>query len=343
MITRTARPDQHESQWQSDYANAFTDAHTLLNWLDLEPEQLESPIIRVQHFPLRVPRHYAGLMRKGDPADPLLRQVLSIADEEQLANGFHSDPVGDAVAEVVPGLLHKYHGRVLMICTGACAIHCRYCFRRHYPYSESHLTRQNLHAMLDYIRADTSITEVILSGGDPLSLTDHKLGDLITTLEQIPHLQTLRIHSRLPVVIPSRITDELVELFAGTRLNVLMVIHANHPNEIDVGLAESLLLLTANGVRLYNQSVLLCGVNDHADTLVELSQRLFRAGVQPYYLHLLDRVQGAAHFFVDAETAIGLHTAMRDKLPGYLLPALVTEIAGETSKLPVLGQASKKD
>ncbi|NJD05989.1 MAG: EF-P beta-lysylation protein EpmB, partial [Methylococcaceae bacterium] len=247
-------------------------------------------------FPLRVTRSYAARITKGDPADPLLLQVLPQVREASTVPGYGADPVGDRAAAAVPGLLHKYAGRVLLLATGACAIHCRYCFRREFPYGEFQLTRQREAEALAYIAADASIEEVILSGGDPLVLGDDRLASLIQALESIPHLSRLRIHSRLPVVLPSRITDGLLRILGGTRLQPVLVIHANHSRELAGDVAAALRGLSEAGVVLLNQSVLLKGVNDRVESLVELSKRLFSLGVQPYYLHLLDKAGGVAHF-----------------------------------------------
>lgn len=273
-------------------------------------------------------------MHKGDLNDPLLRQVLPTHNELLTAAGFISDPVGDRQAELSPGLLHKYHGRVLLITTGACAVHCRYCFRRHYPYAGSTATASQWQGILDYLHANPSIEEVILSGGDPLMISDKKLGEWLQQLQQLPQLKRLRLHTRLPVVLPQRITRELTGLFQTCRLNTVMVIHANHPTELSPSVAEALHKVAAAGVNLLNQSVLLKGVNDQCDTLVALSERLFEIGVMPYYLHLLDRVAGAAHFDLKESAIQNLQQQLVAKLPGYLMPRMVREIADEPSKTP---------
>ena len=283
-------------------------------------------------FPLRVTRSYAARMAKGDPADPLLLQVLPQAQEMLTAPGYGADPVGDRAAAAVPGLLHKYAGRVLLLATGACAIHCRYCFRREFPYGEFQLTRQRETNALAYIAADPSIEEVILSGGDPLVLGDERLESLIQALESIPHLVRLRIHSRLPVVLPSRITDGLLRILGSTRLQPVLVIHANHARELDDEVATGLRRLADVGVTLLNQTVLLKGINDSPEILAELSRRLFGLGVHPYYLHLLDKAGGVAHFDTPEEAAFELYEELRRRLPGYLVPRLVREEAGKPYK-----------
>jgi EF-P beta-lysylation protein EpmB len=286
-------------------------------------------------FPLRVPRGFVARMRPGDPHDPLLRQVLPLGDECLTQEGFGPDPVGDSVAMVAPGVLHKYEGRVLLTATGACAVHCRYCFRRHFSYSEANACADHWRGALTYIAGDTTITEVILSGGDPLTLSDRRLAEFTEKLAAIPHVQRLRMHTRLPIVLPERVNDELIGWLGGTRLKTIVVVHANHANEIDAAVRAAVARLKAAGVALLNQSVLLRGVNDSAEALAELSTSLFDAGVLPYYLHLLDRVQGAGHFEVDETVARDLMTQLNARLPGYLVPRLVREVSGAPAKSPV--------
>ena len=279
------------------------------------------------------PPGYVARMKPGDPADPLLLQVLPQAAElAPQPTGYHRDPVGDDDASAQPGLIHKYHGRVLLIATGACAIHCRYCFRRHYPYHAASAGPRQLADALDWIARHDDIEEVILSGGDPLMLTDQRIDALITALEAIPHVARLRIHSRLPVVLPSRITPVLAERLRRSRLTTIMVIHSNHPAELDDSVADACQQLRKAGVLLFNQSVLLNGINHRPDILETLSKRLFSLGVQPYYLHLLDRVRGAAHFDIDETRARRLYAELAARLPGYMLPRLAREVAGDHSK-----------
>jgi EF-P beta-lysylation protein EpmB len=319
--------------WQSALARAITDPAELLAAVGLGDEWLPAARAAARLFPLRVPRGFVARMRPRDPRDPLLRQVLPLAEECLAVEGFGADPVGDLFAMVVPGVLHKYHGRVLLTATGACAVHCRYCFRRHFPYAEANPVVDQWHQALDYIAGDDSISEVILSGGDPLSLSDRRLADLARRLEAIPHLRRLRLHTRLPVVLPERVNDELRDWLGATRLKTAVVVHANHANEIDSSVIAALARLKASGAELLNQSVLLRGVNDSTEALMALSEKLFEAGVLPYYLHLLDKVQGAAHFEVEEAAARRLMAELNRQLPGYLVPRLVREIPGAPGKL----------
>lgn len=321
--------------WQALWRDAITDPLELLELLGLQALAGRLSDQAAAQFPMRVPRGFAARMRKGDPCDPLLRQVLPIDDEEQLAPGFSFDAVGDAAARGATGLLHKYQGRALLISTGSCAIHCRYCFRRHFPYGDETAAVNNWRESVDYLRADPSISEVLLSGGDPLSLSTRKLASLTAQLSGIPHLRRLRLHTRLPVVLPERVDAELLDWIASLPWPVTVVIHANHARELDAQVATALLALRGAGAILLNQAVLLSGVNDDTNALAELSERLFDSGVLPYYLHQLDRVAGAAHFEVDDQRALHLAGELRARLPGYLVPTLVREIAGENSKTPL--------
>lgn len=271
-------------------------------------------------------------MRHGDPHDPLLRQVLPLDIEMEPAPGFTSDPVGDDAAKLQPGLLQKYRGRALLITTGACAVHCRYCFRRHFPYSESPRSLTAWQGVLEQIAADSTIDEVILSGGDPLTLVDTHLAELARRMAEIPHVRRLRIHTRLPIIIPQRVTDELLAWLRGTRLSPIMVVHANHGQELDDDVLEALARLVDSGVPVLNQAVLLRGVNDSVDALAELCTKLVNARVMPYYLHQLDRVAGAAHFEVPIERGRELLEQLRGRLPGYAVPRYVIEQPGEVSK-----------
>ncbi len=324
---------EHAPAWRRALANAVTQPAELLALLGLPEEPAGAAA--AGEFGLRVPRGFIARMRPGDRQDPLLLQVLPDSVECQATEGYLTDPLGEAAAMAAPGLLHKYRGRALLTLTGACGIHCRYCFRRHYPYAEANPTGQHWAQALAYLAADPSIHEIILSGGDPLSLPDARLADLVTELAAIPHLRRLRIHSRLPVVLPERITDTFLTWLTASRLRPVMVVHANHPHEIDADVQSGLRRLGGAGVPVLNQSVLLRGVNDHADTLSTLSETLFEAGVLPYYLHQLDRVRGAAHFAVDDTRARTLIRALRTRLPGYLVPRLVREQAGEPAKTPL--------
>ena len=338
MLQRISPPVQINRQnkaWRNALADAVRDPLTLCRALDLAPEALQLSSTAAKQFPLRVPWEFIRRMRRGDPNDPLLRQVLPIAPEESLAPGFIADPVGDGEATVASGILRKYRGRALLMTSPACAIHCRYCFRRHFPYAEHSGIQRDWPDALAPIVADPSIDEVILSGGDPLSLPDNQLSPLIDALDAIPHLRRLRIHSRYPIVIPQRVDDALGAWLERTRLTTVMVIHCNHPNEIDQQVRAALTRLRTMNVSLLNQAVLLGGVNDDADTLVRLSESLMDSGVLPYYLHMLDRVAGAAHFEVDDAKALALVDTVRQRLPGYLVPKLVRETTGQPYKTPL--------
>jgi len=325
------------SNWHRSLAEAIRDPQTLLHTLNLPPDLLPAAGSIPQHFPLRVPQSYADRMEPGNPDDPLLRQVLPVDAERTSVPGFVADAVGDADSRKVPGLLHKYQGRALLIATGSCAVHCRYCFRREYPYQDEPRTLDDWEPAFEALRQDNSIREIILSGGDPLMLTEVRLDELLERCEAIPHLTRVRIHSRLPIVLPDRVDSELLDRLLGSRLTPIMVVHANHPHEIAGDCAAALSRLVRSGITSLNQSVLLKGVNDNAGVLAELSERLIDLGVIPYYLHQLDRVQGTAHFEVSDEHAARIINEMRARLPGYAVPQLVREVAGEAYKVP-LGQ-----
>lgn len=331
--TAETRPTTTD-HWQTLYRQAITDPEALLQALDLPADLLPAARRASALFPLRVPQGFLARMQRGDPDDPLLRQILPLTDENMAIPGFQADPVGDMQAMPIPGVLHKYHGRVLLIMTGGCAINCRYCFRRHFPYAEAQLSQRQWHQALAYLREATDVNEVILSGGDPLLLPDGKLGQRLRDLEQIPHLSRLRIHSRLPVVLPERVTPAFIELLSGSRLQSVLVLHANHARELDTSVADAMAKLRGTGLTLLNQAVLLRGVNDTTEAQIALSEQLFRIGVLPYYLHLLDPVDGAAHFNVNATMAVELLQTVRERLPGYLVPTLVREDAGAPSKTP---------
>jgi EF-P beta-lysylation protein EpmB len=286
-------------------------------------------------FPLRVPRGFVARMQHGDPNDPLLLQVLPRRAEHDVVEGFTVDAVGDMASRAGHGLLHKYDGRALLIASGSCAINCRYCFRRHFPYAEDIAAAAQWREALALVRADTSIRELILSGGDPLSLATHKLEELTRGLADLPHVIRLRIHTRLPVVLPERIDDEFTAWLAALPLQKVVVLHANHANEFDGAVDAACARLRGAGATLLNQSVLLRGVNDDADALTTLCERSFAAGVLPYYLHQLDKVAGAAHFEVDDTRALALIDSLRARLPGYLVPKLVRELQGDPAKRPV--------
>ncbi|RKD85778.1 EF-P beta-lysylation protein EpmB [Kushneria marisflavi] len=325
-------PDQ---SWQSQLSGALRDPGALLSAVGLDERWLPGARAGHQAFEVRVPQAYLSRIKKGDPNDPLLRQVLPLGSETQTVAGYVTDPLEEADHTPAAGLIHKYAARVLMIASGACAINCRYCFRRHFPYEDHAASRAQWHKTLDYLRDDASLIEAILSGGDPLVSSDARLSWLVGELDGIPHLKRLRLHTRLPVVIPDRVDDAMLEWLAATRLQKVIVLHINHANEIDDNVIRACDRLKRVGVTLLNQSVLLRGVNDNIEALRALSERLFEAGILPYYLHVLDPVAGAAHFDVPDDEAQRLHDTLRDCLPGFLLPRLVREVPGEKAKTPV--------
>ena len=339
MITAAPEPRQPAAlvpvRWQKALREAVRDPRELLDLLGLDrlaPRLSDEAMVQ---FPLRVPRGFVARMRRGDPRDPLLRQVLPLDDEMRPMPGFGLDAVGDGAAKTAPGVIQKYRGRALLVATGSCAIHCRYCFRRHFPYAEETAARDGWREAVDLIRQDASIEEVLLSGGDPLSLSNGKLAELTGALADIPHLRRLRIHSRLPIVVPERVDDGLMGWLSTLPWPVTLVVHANHANEFDGTVDAALGRLRAAGVHLLNQAVLLRGLNDSVDALGALSERGFAAGVLPYYLHQLDRVAGVAHFEVDDAHARALHAGLAARLSGYLVPRLVREIPGDTGKRPL--------
>ena len=318
--------------WRQALQTAVRDPVDLCRRLQL-PADCERAAIRASRdFPVFAPLSYIARIELGNPQDPLLRQVLPLDDELTDTPGFTADPVGDLAAERTAGLLQKYRGRALMITTGVCAVHCRYCFRREYPYGQHLATAARWSAAIDEIADDPSLEEIILSGGDPLTLGDAQLADLAGRLSRIPHLRRLRVHTRLPIMIPQRVTDELVAWLRGTRLTPILVVHANHPRELDADVAAALGKLADAGIPLLNQAVLLRGVNDHLGTLVELSQRLLDRRVMPYYLHQLDRVAGTAHFETPVEVGQRLIEEMTTRLPGYAVPRYVREVPGAPAK-----------
>lgn len=327
--------DADRPTWQQLWRDAVTDPIELLTVVGLADRAADLLPPRDTGFAVRVPRGFVARMRHGDANDPLLRQVLPLAAELDAAPGFARDAVGDMAARSAHGVLRKYQGRALLIATGSCAINCRYCFRRHFPYAEETAAANRWQAAIEALRADPGVDEAILSGGDPLSLSNAKLAEFLTAIAAMPHIRRVRLHTRLPVVLPERIDDGLVALLAALPQRVAVVLHANHANELDSGVDDACRRLRDAGATLLNQSVLLRGVNDDAATLAALSERLYDGGVLPYYLHQLDRVQGAAHFEVDDSTALRLVEALRNRLPGYLVPKLVREIAGAPAKTPL--------
>ncbi|WJV53403.1 EF-P beta-lysylation protein EpmB [Prodigiosinella aquatilis] len=332
IITRNTLSGE---DWLQQLADVITDPDELLHLLALShhSELLKGRDAR-KLFPLRVPRSFVARMQPGDPLDPLLLQVMTAQEEFAAAPGFSLDPL-DEQHSVVPGVLHKYRNRALLLVKGGCAVNCRYCFRRHFPYHDNQGNKANWRQAISYIQQHPELDEIIFSGGDPLMAKDHELDWLMTELETIPHLKRLRIHSRLPVVIPSRITETLCQRFSLSPLQIVLVTHINHANEINTDLAQSMARLRQAGVTLLNQSVLLRGVNDSVATLTMLSNALFDVGILPYYLHVLDKVQGAAHFLVPDDEARTLVRGLMKQVSGYLVPRLAREIGGEASKTPL--------
>lgn len=324
--------EPQQPSWQHLLRTAISDPELLCQRLALTPEDAESIHLTCRGFPLRVPEPYLQRIEVGNPQDPLLLQVLPQAAELQEYPDYTSDPLAEACSNPAPGLIHKYGSRVLLISTNLCAIHCRYCFRREFPYADNRNSRSDWLQALDYLRQHTELNEVILSGGDPLSLPDRQLAWLTDQISAIPHIQRLRIHTRLPIVIPQRITAELVQWLTGSRLQPVVVLHCNHPNEIDAAVSRAIFTLRSARVTVLNQSVLLAGVNDNIAALAELSERLFAAGCLPYYLHALDKVRGSQHFALPDHRAIQIHRELQARLPGFLVPRLVRENAGQPSK-----------
>ena len=335
--TTLGRQPAPPSTWQQELAGAITDPGALARALDLDPAVFPAAGQAAELFALRVPLSFVSRMRRGDPTDPLLLQVMPVAAELLEQDGFGSDPLAEGAAFKAPGLLQKYHGRALLIASGACAVNCRFCFRREFPYAEQ-LGHDALSQALDAIALDSGIEEVILSGGDPLSLSNSRLQAITRRLAQIPHIRRLRLHTRLPVVLPSRVDAGLVDWLRQLPWPVAVVLHCNHGNEIDDSLRAACARLRASGATLLNQAVLLRGVNDSVGALSLLSQQLFAAGVLPYYLHLLDRVRGVGHFEVAEATAQRLVGELAATLSGYLVPRLVREVPGGPAKIPVGAQ-----
>lgn len=343
MILRTEKECQAPA-WQIQLKNAITDTQELFNLLELEPEFLSQELLAaIKQFPLRVPRAFVQRMQKANVQDPLLRQILPLTEEMLAAPGYSENPLLEAKVNPIPGLLHKYQGRILLTLTGGCAINCRYCFRRHFPYSQNIIDDSTWQKILTYIAKDTSIEEVIFSGGDPLLLRDGHLQKLTLDLAQISHVKILRIHTRLPIVIPERITSELLSTLTSTRLLAVMVLHCNHGNEIDCSVIKAMQSLRAANITLLNQAVLLKDVNDNEDSLINLSKKLFEAGILPYYLHVLDKVTGTAHFEVNEDHAKELVWNITQRLPGYLVPKLVKEIFGVGAKTPLMMRHQFRD
>ncbi|MEM7027596.1 MAG: EF-P beta-lysylation protein EpmB [Pseudomonadota bacterium] len=321
--------------WQNQLASAIKNPRELLNHVGLDANSLGYTQTGIKQFPVRVPLAFASRMQQKNPDDPLLRQVFPYLDEDRVDPAYTFDPLEEKQSLVGPGLLHKYHDRVLMISTSACAIHCRYCFRRHFPYEENRQSKLEWQQRYDYIKSNSDINEVILSGGDPLSLADHKLTDYLHTICQIKHVKRIRIHTRFPIVIPDRITQSLFKTLKRTNKEIIFVLHINHANEIDENVSNSIALMNKLGIMVLNQSVLLKGVNDTTDCLIALSEKLIENRVTPYYLHMLDPVAGTTHFNVSEDEAINLIKTMQNKVSGYLIPKLVRENSDEKSKTAI--------
>ncbi|MFX6183426.1 EF-P beta-lysylation protein EpmB [Acinetobacter baumannii] len=327
-----------EQNWQSQLSDLITDPLELLNLLELSTDQLLSgAILASEKFKLRVPRAFVGKMNAKDPLDPLLLQVLPHHLELEEHPEFVTDPLGEEAANQLPGVLHKYKSRFLLTLTGACAVHCRYCFRRHFPYQENLPKNEDWLNIKNYIESNPDINEVILSGGDPLTLSNRKLALWLERLSSLKQVKILRIHSRVPIVIPNRIDEELISLLKNSRLRIILVVHSNHASELDDFTCSKLLQLSEHHITVLNQAVLLKGVNDSAQTLTGLSYRLFEARVMPYYLHVLDKVKGAQHFDLIPSEIDAIYQDVLASLPGYLVPKLVREIAGEKNKTPLFG------
>jgi EF-P beta-lysylation protein EpmB len=329
----TIPDDAASCNWRDSLRKAVRDTEELASLLDLPPGSLTDTAGATQSFPMLVPREFIARMRKGDPEDPLLRQVLPHSAETASNANFGPDPLAEQ-SLARHGCIQKYPGRVLLITTGACPVHCRYCFRREFPYSAQTAGRDDWQPALESIARSPGVSEVILSGGDPLSLGNERLGRLLREIEKLPKIHTLRIHTRFPIVLPSRIDAGLLRLLESTRLRTVVVVHANHPAEIDAAVIRATVTLRKSVNLLLNQSVLLRGINDNVTTLIELGEALVSAGIAPYYLHLLDRVSGAMHFDVAEQEACELIATMRRQAPGYLVPRLVRDRAGELSKTP---------
>lgn len=331
-IITQIKPVQNTESWLLELAQAVTSPETLYHLLDLHPKATNVHTEQARHaFPLRVPHAFISRIKKGDWQDPLLLQILPTADEMEIVPNFVNDPLNEHDS-VHNGVLHKYSSRALLITKTACAVNCRYCFRRHFPYNQNPGNKTTWRTALAYFAKHTELSEIILSGGDPLMAKDHELDWLLTELEKLPHIIRVRIHTRLAVVIPNRITAALCQRFLNSRLNIIVVTHINHANEIDAAVRTAMKQLSDHDVTLLNQSVLLKNVNDRAGILADLSNTLFSARILPYYLHLLDKVQGTAHFFVDDMTAFALMRDLSSRISGYLIPRLCREIAGENSK-----------
>lgn len=326
---------QANCDWHSQLRDVITSRTELLGVLNLRLEDVATGTTACDDFPLKVPRSFVSRMRCADPTDPLLLQVLSLDQEMSETGDYSLDPLRENDQIPYRGIIHKYKGRVLLIASGGCAVNCRYCFRRHFPYSDHRNSRDEWQEALDYIRTDKNIDEVILSGGDPLILDDAHLSELAGSIADIAHVKRLRIHTRLPIVIPARVTAGLLNAIRPENVQTIVVLHCNHANEIDYQVTAAVAALRDRDITVLNQAVLLQGVNDSLVAQIALSQSLFDAGVLPYYLHMLDKVAGAGHFDVDEARAQALMQELQAHLPGYMVPKLVREVPGARAKSPV--------
>ncbi|WP_328986247.1 EF-P beta-lysylation protein EpmB [Thiorhodovibrio winogradskyi] len=344
MVSRSRRQWQtsaHKSDWHADLRTGIRDLPRLCQLLDLDPALIAEGKAAAASYPLSAPRAWLDLIEPGNPDDPLLRQILPTLAETRPHPDFGPDPVGDQNARQTSGLLCKYPGRALLLVTGACPIHCRYCFRRCFPFAASMNHPDQATRALAAIAARPDLSEVILSGGDPLLLNDRSLGWLLGALESIGHLKRIRLHTRIPTTLPSRIDATLCRLLGGGRLPCVLVTQTNHPRELGEAAATALARLQRAGITLLNQSVLLRGVNDSPEILRDLSERLFALGVMPYYLHLLDQVTGSAHFALPLTSCVKIAKELRAQMSGYLMPRVVIEQLGANSKTP-LDQAQEE-
>lgn len=335
MIQRTI-PTWQALDWQEELKSLIQDPEQLLTELDLDPALLPAALSAAKRFPLRLTRSFLSRIEKGNINDPLLKQVLPLGLELEEHPNFSPDPLDEASYNPIPGVVHKYENRVLLIDTTSCAINCRYCFRREFDYSANRLSEQDWEAIYAYLTKDTAIDEVIFSGGDPLLQSDRHFASVLQRLAAIPHLARVRVHSRIPIVLPTRVSESLLQIFSQSRLQSIWVVHCNHAQELDKHVIDAFRAIRKANITLLNQAVLLQGVNDNAEVQITLAKSLFEAGVQPYYLHVLDKVSGTTHFDVDISYTKQIYETMRSKLAGYMLPRLVREQAGASAKTPII-------
>lgn len=318
--------------WSQHLSKALTSLPELIQHLNLPDAMIKDGVNAQQTFKLLVPRPYLSRIEMGNPTDPILLQILPSAAEMQLVPGYTTDPLEEADHTPQKAIVHKYKRRLLVIAAGTCAVNCRYCFRRHFPYGENQLAQAEWQSVIEYLKQHPEVNEVILSGGDPLMMKDALLADKVRKLEALPQIKRLRIHSRLPVVIPQRVCDDMLAWINSSRLDIIMVWHINHGNEVDEQVIQAAQQLKQAGVTLLNQGVLLKGVNDTVEAQVNLSEAVFNAGLMPYYMFTLDPVEGAAHFDISVEQAQRLMGKVAAELPGYLVPRLAKEIPGKLAK-----------